>query len=400
MLLFLPTGLKKILYKAISNNLFNKKIVIVTGELSGEIHACHVVKKIGESLNIEFSGIGSKMLEEAGVHIVHDYRNISLMGINEIFPKLKHIWTAFRRIKNHLKHIKPSLVILVDFPGFNMRVAKMAKKYGIPVLYFIPPQIWAWRQRRIKTIKKIIDKVVCILPFEKKLYDAYDIDATYVGHPFANNVKPLLTKEEFIKKTAIQSKTPIITLMPGSRNNEIEKHMPILIKTIERISSHFNKPAILMPLAEGIDQKTVEAFNIGSIHINYLKGLTYEALSYCDIAIIASGSATMEAAILGAPTIVIYKISKISYIIAKLLVKSKYISLPNIIAGKEVFPEFIQNLDPEKIAEKALYMLNNGNDRIDMELIKIRAELGCMDSYELTKNTIIDFLQRTYGTIS
>lgn len=396
----MPTGLKKILYKAISNNQFNKKIVIVTGELSGEIHACHVVKKISESLNIEFSGIGSKMLEEAGVHIIHDYRNISLTGINEIFPKLKHIWTAFRRIKNHLKHIKPSLVILVDFPGFNMRVAKMAKKYGIPVLYFIPPQIWAWRQGRIKTIKKFVDKVICILPFEKKLYDAYGIDATYVGHPFANNVKPLLTKEEFIDKTAIKSKTPIITLMPGSRNNEIVKHMPILIKTIERIASHFSEPAILLPLAEGIDQKTVEAFNVGNVHIYYLKGLAYEALSYCDIAIIASGSATMEAAILGAPTIVIYKISKISYIIAKLLVKSKYISLPNIIAGKEVFPEFIQNLDPEKIAEKTLYMLNNGNDRINKELIKIRTELDNMDSYELTKNTIIDFLKQTYGTIS
>jgi lipid-A-disaccharide synthase len=396
----LPTGLKNILHKVISNNHFNKKIVIVTGELSGEIHACNVVKKIRESLNIEFSGIGSKMLEEAGVHIIHDYRDISLTGINEIFPKLKYIWTAFRRIKNHLKHIRPSLVILVDFPGFNLRVAKIAKKYGIPVLYFIPPQIWAWRQGRIKTIKKFINKVVCILPFEKKLYDSYKIDATYVGHPFVNTVKPLFTKEEFLEKTDIKSKTPIITIMPGSRNNEINKHMPVLIKIIENIAPHFNKPAILLPLAEGIDQKTLEMFNTGNVHINYLKGLAYDALSYCDIAIIASGSATMEAAILGAPTIVIYKISKISYIIAKLLVKSKYISLPNIIAGKEIFPEFIQHLDPEKIAEKALYMLNNGVDRNNEELIKIRRELDNMDSYELAKNTIIDFLKQTYGTIS
>ncbi|MCX5807709.1 MAG: lipid-A-disaccharide synthase [Proteobacteria bacterium] len=388
------------MYKTISNNHFNKKIVIITGELSGEIHACHVVKKIRESLDIEFSGMGSKKLEEAGVHIVHDYREISLTGINEIIPKLKHIWTAFNRIKNHLKHIKPSLIILVDFPGFNMRIAKTAKKYGIPVLYFIPPQIWAWRQGRIKTMKNFIDKIICILPFEKQLYDAYNIDATYVGHPFVNTVKPTLTKEEFFEKAAIKSKTPIITIMPGSRSNEIKKHMPVLIKAIERIALHFNEPAILLPLAEGIDQKTVETFNTGNIHINYLKGLTYDALSYCDIAIIASGSATMEAAILGTTTIVIYKISKISYIIAKLLVKSKYISLPNIIAGKEVFPEFIQHLDPEKIAEKALYMLNNGSDKINEELIKIKTELDSMDSYELTKNTIIDFLKQTYGTIS
>jgi lipid-A-disaccharide synthase len=396
----LLAGLKNILYKAISNNHFNKKIVIVTGELSGEIHACHVIKKIRESLNIEFSGIGSKTLEEAGVHIIHDYRNISLTGINEILPKLKHIWTAFHRIKKHLKLIKPSLVILVDFPGFNMRVAKIAKKYGIPVLYFIPPQIWAWRRGRIKTIKKFVNKVVCILPFEKKLYDSYNIDTTYVGHPFLNNVKPKHTKEEFFERAGIKSKTPIITIMPGSRNNEINKHMPVLIKTIESISPYFNEPVVLLPLAEGIDQKTVESFNTGNIHIKYLKGLTYDAISYCDIAIIASGSATMEAAILGTPTIVIYKISKISYMIAKLLVKSKFISLPNIIAEKEVFPEFIQHLYPEKIAEKALYMLNNGSDKINTELIKIRNKLDNMDSYELTKNTIIDFLEQTYGTIS
>jgi lipid-A-disaccharide synthase len=388
------------LHKVISKNHFNKKIVILTGELSGEIHACNVVKRIKESLDVEFSGMGSKMLKEAGVHVIYDYRNISLTGINEIFPKLKHILTAFHRIKAHLKNIKPSLVILVDFPGFNMRIAKIAKKYGIPVLYFIPPQIWAWKQGRIKKIKKFIDKVICILPFEKIIYDTSDIDATYVGHPFANTVKPLLTKEQFLEKVAIKSKTPIITIMPGSRNNEIKKHMPVLIKTIESIASRYNNPAIILPLAEGIDQNTVEAFNTGNIHIYYLKGQAHDALSYCDIAIIASGSATMEAAILGAPTIVIYKISKLSYIIAKLLVRTKYISLPNIIAGKEVFPEFIQHLYPEKIAEKALYMLNNGNDKIHEELSKIRTELDNMDSYELTKNTIIDFLQKTYGTLS
>jgi lipid-A-disaccharide synthase len=249
-------------------------------------------------------------------------------------------------------------------------------------------------------IKKFIDKVICILPFEKKLYDAYNIDATYVGHPFINTVRPLLTKEEFMEKAAIKSKTPIIAIMPGSRNNEIKKHMPVLIKTIESIASHFNESAILLPLAEGIDQKTVETFNTGNIHINYLKGLTYDALACCNIAIIASGSATMEAAILGTPTIVIYKISYFSYIIARLLVKSKYISLPNIIAGKEVYPEFIQHLDPEKIAEKALYMLNNGSNRGNEELTKIRTKLDNMDSYELTKDTIIDFLKQTYGTIS
>lgn len=388
------------MYKENPRKHFNKKIVVVTGELSGEIHAYYVIKKLSESLNVEFSGMGSKKLEEAGVQIIYDYRNISLTGINEIFLKLRHIWTAFHKIKSLIKTLKPSLIILVDFPGFNMMVAKIAKKYDLPVIYFIPPQIWAWRRQRIKKIKAFIDKVICILPFEKALYDEYNIDATYVGHPFIGTVKPTLTKEGFFEKINLKTNIPVLTIMPGSRDNEIEKHMPILIKTIEKIALHFKELVILLPLAENIDQKTVERFNTGNIHIAYLNGLSYDALSYCDIAIVASGSATLEAAILGAPTIVIYEISHFSYIIAKYLVKSKFISLPNIIAGKEVFPEFIQDLNPEKIAEKALLMLNYGREGIRKDLDDIMAKFDNMDSYELTKNTILEFLKKTYGTIS
>lgn len=383
-----------------SKKQFNKKIVIITGELSGEIHAYHVVKRIKASFDFEFSGIGSRKLEELGVSIIHDYRDISIMGVHEIFPKLKHIWTAFFKIKKHLKNNRPSLVILVDFPGFNMRVARMAKKYNIPVIYFIPPQIWAWRQGRIKIIKKFVDRVICILPFEKKFYDEFSIKASYVGHPFVRTTKPLFSKEEFLENIGLMSKKPVITVMPGSRNNEIRKHMPILIKVIEKIMDRFNEAAIILPLADGIDQDVIEAFNANNIKINYLRDLNYDALSYCDIAIMASGSATVEAAILGTPTVVIYKVSRISYILAKFLVKTKYISLPNIISGKEVFPEIIQHLDPEKIAEKALNMLNKVNPENNEELIKIRSKLGNMDSYEMTKNTIIDFLEETYGTLS
>jgi len=383
-----------------SKKQFNKKIVIITGELSGEIHAYHVIKRMKTSFDFEFSGIGSRKLEELGVSIIHDYRDISIMGIHEIFPKLKNIWTAFSKIKKHLKNNRPSLLILVDFPGFNIRVARMAKKYNIPVIYFIPPQIWAWRQGRIKIIKKYVDRVICILPFEKKLYDEYNIKVSYVGHPFVRTIKPLFGKEEFFENIGLISKKPVITVMPGSRNNEIRKHMPILIKVIEKIVDTFNEAAILLPLADGIDQEVIEAFNTNNIKINYLRDLNYDALSYCDIAIMASGSATVEAAILGTPTIVIYKVSKISYFFAKFLVKTKYISLPNIISDKEVFPEIIQHLDPEKIAEEALNMLNKVNPENNEELIKIRSKLGNMDSYEMTKNTIIDFLEETYGTLS
>ncbi len=378
---------------------YNNRITIVTGELSGEIHGTHLVNRLRQNLDADFSAVGSKRLQEAGVRIIYDYRSISLMGINEVFTKLRHIWAALRKIRDHIRDLKPSLIILVDFPGFNMRVAKIAKQHNVPVVYFIPPQIWAWRKQRIKKIKKFVDKVICILPFEKRYYDEEHIDAVYVGHPFVTTVKPTMTKKEFYDRLSLEPGVPLITIMPGSREKEIEKHMPVLIETITRINLRLGRSRVLLPLAESIGRSSVEAFDTNSIPITFVEGLTYDALSYSDIAIIASGSAALEAAILGTPTIVIYKVPRLSYILARLLVKVRFVSLPNIIAEKEVFPEFIQRLDPEKIAETALDMLNNGKERVRRDLDRIRAKFDNMDSYNLAHKAITDFLVETYGPL-
>ena len=171
---------------------------MITGELSGEAHALRLIEALKGSLPMEWSGIGSSRLQGAGVKIIYDYGNISLTGLSEIFAKLKYIREAYKTLKRHIREQDPALVILVDFPGFNLKVARLAKRYGIPVIYFIPPQIWAWRQSRIKQIRKFVDRVICILPFEKGLYDRYGIDAAYIGHPFTGTVKPLLTREAFL----------------------------------------------------------------------------------------------------------------------------------------------------------------------------------------------------------
>ncbi|MEI6152577.1 MAG: lipid-A-disaccharide synthase [Deltaproteobacteria bacterium] len=381
------------------NSKFNKEIVIITGELSGEIHAFHLIDELKHSLDFQFSVIGSSKLRDTGVNIVYDYKNISLTGLSEVFSKLHHIRDAFSRIKKHLRERKPSLLILVDFPGFNMRIARFAHNLGIPVIYFIPPQIWAWRKKRIYKIKKYVNKVICILPFEKKIYEDYLIDAVYAGHPYMEIVKPLHAREDFLRMAGIDGKGPVLTIMPGSRDNEIEKHMPILMDIVEAIEKKVENLKILLPLAENIDRKIVDKYRKENIEITYLKGLAYDALTNSDLAIIASGSATLEAAILGTPTIVIYKISALSYVFARLLVKIKYISLPNIIAGKEVFPEFIQTFDVEKIAEKALYMLSNGKEKIKTEIGNMKIKLGKENSYKMAAKTIIEFLEHTYGTL-
>jgi len=377
---------------------FNNKIVLVTGELSGEIHALHLVKSIRELLPVEFSGIGSTALAEAGVRIVYDYGNISLTGLSEIFAKLKYIREAYRVLKKHLAEERPSLIILVDFPGFNLKTARMAWKMGIPVIYFIPPQIWAWRESRIRQIKKYVDHVICILPFEKELYDRHGIGATYIGHPFAGTVKPRLTKHEFFDAAGIEDGT-ILTIMPGSRENEFMRHMPLLLDVVERLKGQIKDLRVLLPLADSIGDEMASKFSAGQTIIT-LRGFAYDAMAYSDMAIMASGSATLEAAVLGTPTIVVYKISGLSYAAAKALVKVKYVSLPNIIMGEEVFPEFIQHVNAGDIAEKALYMLRNGRKGISEKMAEIKKRLGSYDSYSLAGESVVRFLEGRYGVIS
>lgn len=371
----------------------NKHIVIVTGELSGEIHAAHLVHHLRESAPITLSGMGSKRLADAGVTIITDYHALSVTGLTEVLFKLHHIYRAYTILTHHIQKTKPDLVILVDFPGFNLKIAKFSKSCKIPVLYFIPPQVWAWRKNRIMQIKQYVDKVICILPFEKPLYDQFGIESVYVGHPFTHTVKPQYSnRADFLKNNRIPDNQPIIAMLPGSRHNEIVKHMPLFMKIIHTICSKLNNCTVIIPLAENIDASFVQNITEGKKNILLIKGLTHDVLAYSHIAIVASGSATLEAALLGTPTIVIYKISWFSYFIARKVVDVKYISLPNLIANKEVFPEYIQHINPEIIAEKVLDMLKNDRTQMMENIDYIRMQLGTENAYKLAKDAILQYL--------
>jgi len=397
----LQTVSNNILKNAHPTQPFNKNIVIVTGELSGEIHAANLVKRLKESVSLTFSGMGSKRLKEENVHIVTDYQSISVTGLSEVFSRIHKVYRAYTILTQHIQNIKPGLVILVDFPGFNMKIAKFSKTHNIPVIYFIPPQVWAWRKNRIKQIKKYVDKVICILPFEKPLYDHFGIETVYVGHPFTQTVRPFYSnRAEFIKNNRFPEDKPIIAILPGSRHNEVAKHMLLLLRIIQNIENNLKGCTVILPLAENIDPSFVEKLIQGKDNIVLLKGLTYDALAYSDIAIVASGSATLEAALLGVPTIVVYKISWLSYLIAKKVVDVRYISLPNLIARKEVFPEYIQHINPEIVAKKALDMLKNDKRSMQKDIDFIRMQLGTQNAYDLAKDAILQFLSFRYGTLS
>jgi lipid-A-disaccharide synthase len=371
------------------------KAVIVTGELSGEAHAAHLVQALTNLRPFLFSGIGSARLAAAGVDIIHDYRDISLVGIAEILTKAGRIRKAYRILKEHLRTTRPSFLILVDFPGFNLLVARLGKKLSIPVIYLIPPQLWAWRKGRIRKIRAYVDLVLCVFPFEEQLYHAAGVPVAYIGHPYIHSVKPLYpSRAAFFGSLDVSPKGKVITLMPGSRHNEVCKHMPVLLDVVNKVNEKLDDVTFLLPLAETVKEELLHPYLTNGGNITLVNGHSHDCLAYSDAAIIASGSSTLEAAILGIPSVVVYKISLLSYLIARMVVRVQHVSLPNIIAGKEVFPEFIQSLDPEAIANSLLYVLNNGRIGIERELQALRERLATQgsDPYERAAEKITQLL--------
>jgi len=363
--------------------------------LSGETHARHLVESLNRTADLRITAMGSERLAAAGVRVVRDYRDISVTGLSEVLSHAGSIRRAFDTVKSHIRTERPDLVVLVDFPGFNMRIASFARSLGVPVVYFIPPQVWAWKRGRLKKIRKHVDMVICILPFEEDLYARAGVPAVYVGHPFAGAVRPSLTRDEFVEKAGIPGDKPMLTVMPGSRRNEIRRHMPVLMDTLAIMRRSIPGLTVLLPLADNIDEAAIAPFFQDDKGVTILKGSSHNALAYCDAAIVASGSATLEAALLGAPTAIIYRISRLSYAIARVIVHVDFIGLPNIIAGKEVFPEFIQHLKPETIARKVLSMIDKGRRGIAGDLGSIVDRLKKEDSYRLAAGAILNLLERT-----
>jgi lipid-A-disaccharide synthase len=378
-----------------------RKIVIVTGELSGEHHAAHLVENLTEHFSFELNAIGSTTLAALGVNVFHDYHDISLVGF-EILTKIGHIRNAYQALRKHLVQNKPDLVILVDFPGFNLGlVSRLTKKLAIPTVYFIPPQIWAWRMGRINQIRERIDLVLCIFPFEENLYRSHGVPAHYVGHPYVRTVKPKYSKEEFCQRVGIDGQQHLITVMPGSRPGEISKHLPFIREVLNHLDNRIGKFKVLLPIAESIDENLLVPLLKNRQNIVPIKGLAHDCLAHCDGALIKSGSTTLEAAILGTPSVVFYKMSWISYRIGRALARVPFVSLPNIIANKLVFPEFIQNLDPPEIANALVNMIENGAFVVRKDIDRVRDMLTSdgRDPYQVATKHILQFLEQKYGTL-
>lgn len=378
-------------------------ILIVAGEASGDLHGSNLIKAL-KAIDpaLKFYGIGGDKMKDAGFNSVEDSKNLAVVGISEVARKIVRLYAAFNKLKKLLDENRPDVVVLIDFPDFNLHVAKEAEKRGIKVIYYIGPQVWAWRKGRLKKIAKLVDKMLVVFPFEEEIYKKAGIDVEYVGHPLARTVSCGLSKEDALAKFNMRH-TPVVALLPGSRRHEVERLLPIMLEAASLIKEEIKDVQFILPLADTIEQAFAEVIiNNFKIKVTIIRGLLYDALRAADAAIVASGTATLETALMEVPMVIIYKVSVFTSIIGRMFVRVDRIGLPNIVAQKMIVPELVQkNANPSEIAQKILVFLGNIDAKQDIvsELKEIRNKLGTDDASKKAAQVIYAFLNMNVSEI-
>jgi lipid-A-disaccharide synthase len=356
------------------------RILISAGEASGDIHAAAVtaaIKKIDSSA--EVFGMGGDALRNAGGEVLFDIKDHGVMGFVEVLKKLPDLFKLRDDFEKVMDERKPDCLITVDYPGFNMKLAKLAHDKGIPVVSYIAPSAWAWHKSRAKKVAKIVDKVACIFPFEYDVYKEAGAYVEFVGHPLVDIVKPSMTKEEAMAFAGKEEGKKLILLMPGSRLMEIEKMLPTLLEAAKIIKKQLPEVSFVMPRAGTIPISLLEErIQASGLDVKITEGNNYDLFSVADLALATSGTVTLEAALCGLGSVIVYKTNPVTYFIAKLLVNIPHIGLPNIVAAKSVVPELIQNdFTPAKVAQEALALLESErNAKMKEDLAYVRERLG------------------------
>ncbi|HOH78232.1 MAG: lipid-A-disaccharide synthase [Candidatus Cloacimonetes bacterium] len=328
-----------------------KTIFWLVGESSGDLHASLVMKSLNEQVpDLIHTGIGGPRMQALGLRSLYPFKRFAVMGFVEVLKHVFFFWRVEQGIKRFLKRSRPDLVILVDYPGLNLRIANIADHARIPVLYFICPQFWAWKHERVFKLKAMTRHVACILPFEKEMLDIHTINSTYVGHPIAEEIKFELDRASFAAFYKLDPNKQWLGFMPGSRNSEIKRMLPVFLRTSARFEE--DKYEFLFSKARGVDHQLY--MDIIGCHkgnkINIIDGYTYEMMKYSEFVISTSGTATLECAFIGTPVLIGYKANPISYQIGRRLVRVKRIGLPNIVLDQDLLPELVQDdLNPERI---------------------------------------------------
>jgi len=358
------------------------KVMIVAGEASGDLHGALLVREmLSINPSLEFFGIGGNRMQETGVKLLAHAADIGVVGATEVLSKIGTFIGVIRKVSRSMDEFKPDLVILIDFADFNLNiVAKAARKRNIKVFYYISPKVWAWRKGRIRQIKRLVDKMAVIFPFEVDVYGRHGFTVDYVGHPLMDTVKSTMTKSEAGKAFGLEEHKTTIGLLPGSRESEISRLLPEMMRAAKLILQKKPDVQYILPLADTLTEERLRSIiDPFGIPVKIVSEQTYDVIGCCDVAIVASGTATLETGLLGVPMVIIYKLSLLSAIIGRLFIHVQHVGLVNIIAGKTVVPELLQfDASAAKISAETLSILQNETRKQEIlaELAAIRSKLG------------------------
>ncbi|MBF0458825.1 MAG: lipid-A-disaccharide synthase [Nitrospirae bacterium] len=342
------------------------RVMIIAGESSGELYGAMLAKRLKEQWPaVRLLGIGGEKMEAAGVELISGIN--SAFGIVGAVSSITHLIAAYRKVKDVFKTIRVDVVVLIDFPDFNLKVAKAAKKMGIKVLYYVSPQVWAWRMGRIKKVARRSDVIAAILPFEPEIYAKENVYCEFVGHPIAEELKTHVVDKDAVRREfSLDAKHPVVGIFPGSRAAELNRHLPVLIDTIKIMNARHSEFQYIMPIAPNIAIETFGAMfkDLAALGVKLSDGRAVDVLSVCDLAIVKSGTAAFQAALIGVPLVVIYKVGALDYNIIKMIIEVKYINLVNLIYDAPVVKELIQEMAvPETIAGELIKLYEDDNLR-------------------------------------
>ena len=358
------------------------EILISAGEASSDMYAARLATALRARTGARLFGMGGKRMAEAGVELIADYHQVAVVGISEVLHKIPTVVGVQRKIASEAVGRRAALAILVDSPGTHLGVARRLKNNGIRVGYFIGPQVWAWRPGRVRVVKRLVERMVVIFPFEEAIYREAGVLVNFVGHPLVDVVKASMSRTEFAERHGLDAGRPIVTLLPGSRRSEIERHYPLIMEACERLSREAQTRGTIqfvLAAAPALETELFAPYAKSGVSVTRVEGATYDALSVADCAIVASGTATVEAALLGTPMVVVYRVSPTSAFVLKRMVRSPFIAMVNLIAGRRVVPELIQDqFTSESVVEEVRKLLESPAARDEMKagLAEVRTKLG------------------------
>jgi lipid-A-disaccharide synthase len=372
----------------------NPRVLLVAGEASGDAHGADLVTALKQQApGVEVFGVGGQYLREAGMHTLVDTATIAGMGLFEARDKLRALIRTYRQLTHILRMTPPDLLILIDFPEFNLRLAKIAKQAGVKVFYYISPQVWAWRKRRVHTIARRVDRLAAIFPFESAFYAQHGCTVDFVGHPLVDRVRPTRSREETRRQYGLDLHRKLIALLPGSRAQEVRYLLTPMLEAARLLGE---SRQFILAVASTLEVEQLKS-QVGDLRIPIVQGDTYNLVHAADMAVVASGTATLETALLERPMVIVYRMAPLTYGLARLFVRVPFIGMPNLIAEQLVVPELIQSeVTPQRIATEVRRLLDDPQAyRVTQEgLREVRRRLGTSGAAERAAKLALAMLEK------